>query len=176
MTNLVYKYTGKPSKTQTIGTGYTKVTDCRWAPPGDGWLFSMLYANLKHTRGKTGGIRNQLVRENPIDETCYQDHAVTKDLVAPGVFLLQPIWFGAADKGRAMHWKLRRSSSLGPTTASTRYSKWLWFSKSFASALLTPQKMSAFADTGDLRDVLGPDLAEEIFNTAEGEDPVEIVV
>jgi murein DD-endopeptidase MepM/ murein hydrolase activator NlpD len=131
---IVYSYSGKPSKAQKIGTGYTAQTDGRFIIPGDGWLFAMSYINLAHTKGKTGGIRHRLVRENPTDETCYSDLAVTKDLVVPGSFLTQPIWFGAAQKNRPMRWDYRRSTSLGEVTAGTRYAKWLWLSAELAAA------------------------------------------
>jgi hypothetical protein len=145
---IVYQYSGKPAKSQAINDSYTKLTDGRFVCPGDGWMLTMMYSNLAYDKKKSGGIRNRLVRENPIDETCYQDHAVTPNLVAPGSFLIQPIWFGATQKGRPFHWTVRRSKSLGATTAGTRYAKWLWFSAELALPPM-PGRSAAAPSKGD---------------------------
>jgi murein DD-endopeptidase MepM/ murein hydrolase activator NlpD len=134
---IIYHYSGKPSKTQEIGTAYTTVTDSKWKAPGAGWCWLMCYANISHVPlkvGGTGGIRSRAVRESPTDETAYQDHAVVPGMVASGSFLLQRTWFGAIQKGRPMRWDIRRSKSLGKTVANTRYVKSLWISADLAAA------------------------------------------
>ena len=140
-----YVYTGKPSKPQNLGTGYTKITDGRFRAPGDGWLLSMLYLNTepRFTGSKThSGLRTRMVRESPFDDTAYQDWAVNKNMVA-SAFLLTTTWFGAAEKDRYYHWEARRAKSLSSAYAGTRYTKWLWISKEMASVMsLPPAKLA----------------------------------
>jgi hypothetical protein len=198
VSRIQYHYSGKPAKTQTIGTNYTQVTNGRWVAPGDGWVFAMLYANLSHTKGKTGGVRHVLVRENPTDETCYGDLAVGGGMVSATSFLLQPIWFGAIQKGRPLRWELRRSSSLGTVTAGTRYAKFLWISSDAAMSFsagrsLPPQPSpwwlwlrSLFSNRARYeiltRRALGginPDIVEGVREliraaAAEGDEPIDL--
>jgi hypothetical protein len=130
VSNFKYTYTGKPSSKQTIGTGYTKITDARFKAPGKGYMLTMLYVNcaIKYGSTATGGLRARMVRESPTDETAYQDYSVTKNGVTDNSFLITHVWFGAADKDRYYNWQLRRSSSLSKVEGTTRYSKWLWVS------------------------------------------------
>jgi hypothetical protein len=170
MPNIVYKYTGKPSKSQEIKEAYTSITDGRFVPPGDGWLFTMCYVNNGHGENKTGGMRVQCVRENPVDETCYNDYAIIPGMVSATSFLMQPIWFGAATKGRAMHWKLRRSKKLGKVTAGTRYTKWLWISADLATGFTSGPSRSK----PSLSDLFK--LFELISNLDEGDESFEVSI
>jgi hypothetical protein len=175
MPKFIYSYTGKPAKNQDIKTAYTAITNGRFVGPGDGWVLTMCYVNNGFGTSKTGGFRCRAVREAPVDETCYHDYAVTKDMVAPGSFLLQPIWFGAIKKGRPMRWDLRRSKSLGDVAATTRYTKWLWVS----ADILSPSVSDA---TRGLPSVSGEDLRSQFLALIsrmymdEGNEPVEIVI
>lgn len=133
-----YSYTGKPKTPQLIGTSYTKITDARFKAPGDGYMLSMLYVNNKLTYGSstTGGLRAKMQREDPVDDTAYQDFTVSKNGVSSSEFLITHIWFGSADEGRYYNWQLRRSSSITKDEAGTRYSKWLWVSTEQFARLL----------------------------------------
>ena len=154
---IVYSYTGKPNKSQNLSTVYTKITDGRFKAPGEGWLWTMCYLNTepKYASGKShSGLRTRMVREEPFDDTAYQDWAVNKDMVS-GSFLLTTTWFGAADRDRWYHWEGRRAKSLTSAYAGTRYTKWLWISKELALSpnALAPATMAdllvAMAYEGD---------------------------
>ena len=147
---IIYRYTGKPGKSQNLGTGFTKITDGRFKAPGDGWMWTLLYLNTvpKYASGKShSGLRTRMVRESPLDETAYQDWACNKGMVA-SAFLLTQTWFGAAERDRYYNWQGKRAKSLTSASVSTRYTKWLWVSKDLALALnsLTPATMAELVE------------------------------
>jgi len=136
VSNIVYWYSGKPAKTQTIGASYTMLTGSRWTSPGKGWVILAVYANTSFKKGIEGGFRIRAVRENPTDETAYQDYTVGKKLVVPGSFLISHNWPLAAQKGRPFRWDLRKEKGMGTVTAGTRYAKALWISDVAARQLV----------------------------------------
>ena len=138
--NFEYHYTGKPKTPQVVATRFKPVTHARWTPPEEGLLISMLYLNATcvFKRGEeTGTIRVRAVRENPIDETGYQDFTITRaDTKAdPNAdpeslpertveFLITHTWFEACDANRPIHWEVDRSAHFESVVLGTRYSKW----------------------------------------------------
>jgi N-acetylmuramoyl-L-alanine amidase CwlA len=122
---IEYKYTGKPSTTQTLGSGYSAVTNARWTPTRSGLLTSMLYVNCSYKlkAGKeTGIIRVRAVRESPNDASAYQDFTVSKN---GSSFLITHTWFEKCEKGRPIHWEIKKSSDFEYVKLTTRYSKWV---------------------------------------------------
>jgi hypothetical protein len=138
---IVYWYSGKPSTPQSLGTGYSTITSSRFvAPKQDGWLMSMLYANVGHSlkASDTGGIRFKMVRENPIDATAYDDRAVLPTGIESKRWLSTALWFGSWKSGRPLHWEARRSKSLGTSEIGTRYTKVLYVGKGAPLLLAMP--------------------------------------
>jgi hypothetical protein len=134
-----YVYTGKPSKTQDIGTTYGKITDADYTPPGDGILFSMLYFNVDHTFDggeDSAGLRVRAERESPSDYTGYGDYTLTENGSKPGEFVMTHIWFEKCEADRRINWQMDRAAQFNKFTLGTRYSKWLWISTD-KTALLT---------------------------------------
>lgn len=123
-----YHYTDKPTVTQTVGTSYTKITNANYTPKSAGLLFSMVYTNVrfKFKAGKdTGTVRVRVVRENPNDESAYQDFTLTNTTTNEGEFLITHVWFEECDKDRRLHWEIDRSDEFESVILNTRYSKWV---------------------------------------------------
>jgi peptidoglycan hydrolase-like protein with peptidoglycan-binding domain len=108
-----YWYSGKPAGTLTFADSYKRLDVDKWAPPRDGTLFGMLYANI------TGGgeIRVRLIRD-PDDATAYQ----TFYPQAGDNFLLTHVWFEAAEAGRPLWWEFQSMDGTAHTVG-TRYAK-----------------------------------------------------
>ena len=123
---MIYKYTGKPSKTQTFSTRYKAVTNARWTPPKSGLLMSKFYLNLDYklkAGRETGTIRVRVVRESPNDPSAYQDFVVSKNGVTRS-YLLTHVWFEVCEGGRPLHWEVRLSDDFEYGKGTTRYSGW----------------------------------------------------
>lgn len=124
---MIYKYTGKPSSTQNISTGFRAVTNARYTPTRDGLLTSMIYLNLNYKLKpgrETGTVRVRAVRERPNDPTAYQDFVISKNGVSNS-FLITHTWFEKCEKGRPVHWEVKASDDFEYVRATTRYSKWV---------------------------------------------------
>jgi len=161
---FIYKFGGKPSGTQAIGTSYGVVSQSSFTPPGDGFLLSMLYLNAAHSF-KSGvneaGFRVRSVREaykgKAVDYSGYGDFTPNRNLTKPGEFVLTHIWFEMCEAGRPIHWEVDRASAFASFTLGTRYAKWLWISTDVFTAMnralgspeAVAETLRAFFDHGD---------------------------
>lgn len=125
---MTYKYTGKPSNTQSIGTKYVALTNARYKPPTNGYLQAMLYVNLSYKLKpgrETGTVRVRAVREKygrfADDPTAYQDFTVSKNNSS---FLITHTWFEWTDRNRPIHWEIKVSDDFERCQRYTTYSKW----------------------------------------------------
>lgn len=161
---FIYKFGGKPTTKQDIGTSYGVVDKSRFIPPGDGFLLSMLYLNAAHSF-KSGvneaGFRVRSVREaykgKAVDYSGYGDFTPNRNLTKPGEFVLTHLWFEMAEGGRPIHWEVDRSSAFASFTLGTRYAKWLWISadvfavmnRALGSPEAVAEVLRLFFDHGD---------------------------
>lgn len=148
MTPFIYQYSGKPAGTQTVKTAFVPVDDGRWVPPESGLLISMCYVNVGFTLKSgvpTGQVRLRAVRENPDDQTAYQDYTIGRDNTKDGEFLITHVWFELCEKGRPIHWEVDRSSGFSDLRLNTRYTKWVLIpNKTIARMADNPQMMAEF--------------------------------
>lgn len=113
---ITYHYSGKPAGTFTF-SGYKKLDVASWAPPKDGYLLGMIYANVDGS----GEFKSRLIREDPDDETAYQTHYPKSG----DHYLLTHVWFEKCEANRKLHYEL--GTADGETmTAGTRYVKFLF--------------------------------------------------
>lgn len=122
MPAIDYWYSGKPDGVLTFSGTYKRLDVDSWAPPADGYVFAMLYANIDGDRG--GEFRSRMVREDVgdgTDDTAYQTHYPK----GGDGYLCTHVWFEHAEGGRPLHYELQ--SMDGETFhVNTRYAKFLY--------------------------------------------------
>lgn len=108
-----YWYSGKPAGELTFSGTFKKLDVPAYAPPRNGVLLAMLYANIDGG----GEVRVRLIRD-PDDATAYQTYYIQSG----DNCLVTHVWFEATEAGRKLWWEF--ASMDGTThTVTTRYAK-----------------------------------------------------